>query len=248
MHPQHEVAAALRLVAQGLNDSQISRATGINRRTVNTWRAGRIPRLRPQRGRRSACPRCDGSPLDEPPYAYLLGLYLGDGHIVQNARTFSLRISQDARYFHLVTLAIKAIERVRSVQGKVGVVERPGVLVVQGYWQHWPCLFPQHGPGRKHHRPIVLEDWQVRLVGRYPRQLIRGLIHSDGCRALNRVRDGRYEYPRYFFTNSSEDILRIFKDACDAAEVAYRMSKPNTVSIARRPSVAKLDSFVGPKA
>ena len=27
-------------------------------------------------------------------------------------------------------------------------------------WKHWPCLFPQHGPGRKHERPIVLEDWQ----------------------------------------------------------------------------------------
>lgn len=29
---------------------------------------------------------------------------------------------------------------------------------------HWPCLFPQHGPGRKHHRRIALEPWQEAIV------------------------------------------------------------------------------------
>lgn len=30
--------------------------------------------------------------------------------------------------------------------------------------KHWPCLFPQHGPGRKHHRRIALEPWQEAIV------------------------------------------------------------------------------------
>jgi hypothetical protein len=94
----------------------------------------------------------------------------------------------------------------------------------------------------------VLEDWQVRLVGRYPRQLIRGLIHSDGCRAMNRVRGGRYEYPRYFFTNTSSDILGVFRDACRLIGVHHRDWGPNTISIARREHVAALDAFIGPKA
>jgi hypothetical protein len=45
------------------------------------------------------------------------------------------------------------------------------------------CLFPQHGPGRKHERPIVLAGWQQSITRRHPKQLIRGLIDSDGCRS-----------------------------------------------------------------
>jgi hypothetical protein len=65
---------------------------------------------------------------------------------------------------------------------------------------------------------------------------------------MNRVWRGRYAYPRYFFTNTSADILQIFRDACDVIGVPYRNSKWNTVSIARREGVAALDSFIGPKA
>jgi hypothetical protein len=82
--------------------------------------------------------------------------------------------------------------------------------------------FPQHGPGRKHLRPIVLADWQLELTHTHPKSLIRGLIHSDGCRVLNRFRTrlpggrvARYSYVRYFFTNHSEDIRRIFSEHCE---------------------------------
>jgi hypothetical protein len=99
----------------------------------------------------------------------------------------------------------------------------------------------------KHQRPIVLSDWQAALVGRYPRQLLRGLIHSDGCRVTNRVLGGKYAYTRYFFTNVSRDILQIFRDSCDAVGIPHRDSKWNTISIARREGVAALDAFIGPK-
>ena len=93
-----------------------------------------------------------------------------------------------------------------------------------------------------------MADWQVEIVERYPRQLVRGLIHSDGCRAMNRVRHGRYEYPRYFFTNVSGDILQIFRDACDAIGVPHRNLRWNAISIARREGVAALDAFIGSKS
>ena len=38
------------------------------------------------------------------------------------------------------------------------------VLVAKSTSKHWPCLFPQHGPGRKHTRKIELEQWQVIFV------------------------------------------------------------------------------------
>src|SRR3546814_15577428 len=42
--------------------------------------------------------------------------------------------------------------------------------------------FPQHGPGRKHERPIVLEPWQVGIVEAHPAAFLRGLFHSPSLK------------------------------------------------------------------
>jgi len=248
MHSRYEVERVLSLVAEGWNDSQISRATGINRTTIREWKH-RGPPGRRRWHRASRCFICDGNPLDDPAYSYLLGLYLGDGYISREPRTYRLRIYQDLRYPELINLARSSIARVRDGDlARVSLVRCVGGVAVSAHWNHWPCLFPQHGPGMKHQRPIVLADWQIAIVEAYPRQLLRGLIHSDGCRVINRVWGDRYRYPRYLFTNTSRDILQIFRDACGAIGVEHRNSKPNTISVARRSSVASLDAFIGPKA
>jgi hypothetical protein len=120
---------------------------------------------------------------------------------------------------------------------------------VSSYWKHWPCVFPQHGPGRKHERRIALTPWQQEIVDEHPDQLLRGPIHSDGCRTINRIRHPHktYEYVRYQFTNASPDVRAIFCDARDALGIEWRRMKERDISIARRASVAKLDAFVGPK-
>ncbi len=124
---------------------------------------------------------------------------------------------------------------------------------VKSVSKHWPCLFPQHGPGRKHERVIELEPWQEETVARYAGDFARGLFHSDGYRGINRVRrplkdgDRWYGYPRYLFVNSSADIHRLCGEALDRLGVAWRFSKPTTISVARRDAVARLDQFVGPK-
>src|SRR5690349_12665166 len=85
------------------------------------------------------------------------------------------------------------------------------------------------------------------------RPLARGLFHSDGYRGINRVRaqladgDHWYEYPRYLFANESADILRLCGEALDQLGVAWRYSRRNSISVARREAVARLDEFVGPK-
>lgn len=125
------------------------------------------------------------------------------------------------------------------------------------YSKHLHCLFPQHGPGKKHRRPIILEPWQQAVVDAHPWDFIRGLIHSDGCRITNwttRMVAGerkRYEYPRYFFSNKSDDIRKLFTDALDLVGVEWttlaRGSDPFNISIARKASVALMDTHVGPK-
>jgi hypothetical protein len=63
---------------------------------------------------------------------------------------------------------------------------------------------------------------------------------------MNRVNNT--DYPRYMFTNNSEDIREIFCRACDVYGVAWRQSNWKTISVARAPDVAKLDLVVGPKS
>lgn len=121
--------------------------------------------------------------------------------------------------------------------------------MVQAYSTHWPCLLPQAGPGKKHDRPIVLEEWQREIVSAYPGRFARGLFHSDGCRIINtiRIKGREYRYPRYFFSNKSRDILRLCGDALDLLGVDWRFNRGNSVSVAKRESVSILDGHVGVK-
>ena len=93
---------------------------------------------------------------------------------------------------------------------------------VYSYWPHWPCLFPQHGSGKKHEREIALTDWQLDLVERWPQQLVRGLIHSDSCRFQNTGTN--WTWPRYSFDNRSDEIRAIFCHGCDLLGVRWLAS------------------------
>src|SRR5215470_15625313 len=48
--------------------------------------------------------------------------------------------------------AMAAVMPTSSVYG----VEQTGCTMIKSYSKHWACLFPQHGPGRKHQRKIEL--------------------------------------------------------------------------------------------
>jgi len=130
---------------------------------------------------------------------------------------------------------------------RVSSVQRIGCAAVKSYSTHWTCLFPQHGPGKKHERPIVLEQWQQEIVDAHPGPFLRGLIHSDGCRMTNWARQSvagemkRYEYPRYYLSNKSLDILAVCCAALDRLGVAYRQPRWDQVSVARREAVTALD-------
>ena len=133
---------------------------------------------------------------------------------------------------------------------RIGAVRKAGCTNIGVYSRHLPCLFPQHGPGRKSERPIELVGWQMRIVKAETKQFVKGLLESDGCRCLNRVKvgDEYREYPRYFFSNRSADIRRLFTDACDLLGITWRQNLEWSISVARRDSVALLDEFVGPKS
>jgi hypothetical protein len=180
------------LVTRGLSDCEVARGTGVPRGTIRDWSKGLHARR--AAGSAPACPSCDypgaSQALPRLSCAYLLGMYLGDGSIDRLPRTWRLRIALDMGWRGIMrecASAMKAVfreNRVRLYQAD----SRSRCAVARVYSNHLVCLFPQHGPGAKHLRPIELADWQTDLVNEQPQQFLRGLIHSDGCRFTNRVR------------------------------------------------------------
>ncbi|WP_329290619.1 transcriptional regulator [Streptomyces pseudovenezuelae] len=238
---------ALALVTEGRSLNSVSRQTGISRAAIRSWQQHIEPSLR------MASPD-PGPPADDRAYAYLLGLYLGDGCISAHPRGggYYLRIACADAWPGLIQECREAIAKVRPGIG-VCALQREGYKMVTSYSRHWPSLFPQHGPGKKHERSIALAPWQRAIVDDHPWEFIRGLIHSDGCRITNwatRLVAGerkRYEYPRYFFTNLSGDIIRLFTDTLDQVGVDWKRANSHNISIARKASVALMDTHVGPK-
>ncbi|WP_189821599.1 hypothetical protein [Streptomyces finlayi] len=239
---------ALSLVAGGRSLNSVSKETGISRYAIRCWQT----RIEP-------LPRIIGAPIRDTPadpaaYSYLLGLYLGDGCISEHPRNTGhyLRIACADAWPGLIEECRAAITDAHP-ESKVYLAQRQGCVNVTSYSRSWTHLFPQHGPGKKHDRRIHLEPWQQCIVDEFPWEFIRGLIHSDGCRVTNwttrligDVRK-RYEYPRYFFTNKSEDIRRMLTNTLDALGVAWKQPNAFNISVARRASVALMDAHVGPK-
>jgi hypothetical protein len=248
----------LELAESGLGDQAIADRTGVPRPTVRTYR--RRPPRRALDTPENACPTCgaehDLDALDPTTYAYLLGAYLGDGWLGGAAPHHQLRIACDLRHPGIINEIAEAIE---TIVGRPPHLMRPrqnvNCIHVAAGWKQWACHLPQHGRGRKHLRTIELADRQTRLVDRAPEAFLRGLIHSDGCRTVNhfdmKLPSGRvatYEYPRYFFSNLSPDILALFTETCDLLGIRWTQSNHRNISISHRHSVARMDGFVGPKA
>jgi Homeodomain-like domain len=246
-HRVDVVNTSLELAGEGLSTSEVARRLGIPRATVRDWLAGRLPRGFHLGG--VGCSECGGlHDLDALPaaYVYLLGMYLGDGCLSEHPRgVFKLRISLDARYPGIAAECERAIGAVMP-RNRVGRVGHGTWHELFSYSKSWRCLFPQHGPGRKHERAIVLADWQRELSHRWPMLLLRGLIHSDGCRFQNTGRG--WSHPRYSFANKSADIKAIFCEACDLVGLRWTTAGVKTIYVSRKADVALLDRFVGPKS
>lgn len=256
-----EYRRILALWESGNNKKHIARLTGISRATVRDCinKYGSLAKLeqdtrgkvaRGQYDSASVVPQfLSRSPYIHQTYAYILGMYLGDGNISKASghRTYRLRITLDKKYPGIIQECQSSLDRIMTEQ-KISIVPRngQGCIDVSCHYNHWPALFPQHGTGLKHLRPIVLADWQQTIVETYPLDFWRGLYHSDGSRSQNIVKGKNY--PRYLFANESDDIRGLFCDACDRLGLRWTIANRRNVCVSRREDVTRLDAIVGPKS
>ena len=236
----------------GASHAQIAATTGVPRSTVQRW-------LNRERAPRETAANLAAAWAPTPPhaYAYLLGMYLGDGHLDHPRRnTWTLKVSCDPQYPGIIDELAAAISDVfdgrRSTRR---LLPDASCLIIAVTHPAIGRAFPQHGAGRKHDRPIVLADWQLAITRAHPEHLLRGLIHSDGCRCTNRFstrlpsgRVAEYAYVRYFFSNLSADIRAIFRSHAEMLGIVVTQPNARNLAVSRRRSVARLDEFVGPKS
>jgi len=178
-------------------------------------------------------------------YSYLLGLYLGDGHISDMGRSYRLRITLDSIYPEIIRQAVESLEYVLS-DNKTSIhdIKASRAINVVVYSNRLPVLFPQHGEGVKHERDVSLMFWQVNILQHEP--FVRGLIHSDGSRFIRTI-NNKYHYPSYDFTNTSRHILATAYWALKKIGVRPTMSRKNKtqyrLTVDKRNNVAILDSI-----
>lgn len=231
IRPLHQYRQVIELLDEGTSALAASRRTGIPRTTIRGWHARHLKGLGPPGSDHgevagARCRTCgaphDFADLPGHEYAYLLGVYLGDGCISTGRRgVFRLRLFLDGKYEGIIKRTVMAAAAVlpgRTVGQRWKDIDQRCVEVY-AYSKQWPCLLPQHGAGKKHERAIELVAWQRRIVERHREQFVRGLIESDGCRIV--ANDRGVASVRYHFSNLSEDIKRLYCESLDALGITW---------------------------
>ena len=124
------------------------------------------------RNARSSCQRWADS---KRAHCYLLGCYLGDCHITHRPPNgWTLRLACDQRYEAIIAEILAAMARTfpGSHPTRYGSSSGASDVLAMSH-RAIGRAFPQHGPGRKHLRPIELTDWQLARTHAQPGALIR---------------------------------------------------------------------------
>lgn len=246
MYNNEIIESAKKLREYGLNLSQISKELNLSRSTLREWFSenGSNKQLE------DFFTRFEKSPEVRASYYYLLGQYLGDGHISKNSRTLKLRIFATLKYDNIINEITNAMSCVFP-DNKVYQEHKKNCEAITVNSNQMNVIFPQHGEGKKHTRKIELVDWQLKYLEENSRYLARGLFHSDGCRFS--ISSGF----AYSFTNCSMDIHLIYQTCLELNDIEYTFNSkkvaennsPAWVTVMyRKLDVKKAYAFLGEKS
>jgi hypothetical protein len=144
--PRATVEFAKALSDLGILDRENAAICGVSVAAIRHWRRGD---RRSGDEDRPRCPRCEGRPLDERAYAYLLGLYLGDGYLILGRRgVWLLSITCCNDWPGLMEQARLAMSTVMPAS-KVFARAQTGCTDIKSTSKHWLCLFPQAWAGQE---------------------------------------------------------------------------------------------------
>jgi hypothetical protein len=169
VHSADKVREVFRLRREGVIQRDIADRTGVSLGQVRKWlHAGEEAVLAGPMRAAEIAHDANGcsliADLSPRPYAYLLGQYLGDGCLVRMRRhVYKLAVTTCDDYPAIREETLRAFRSVMPDRS-VNLAVKQGCADVYAYSKHWPCVFPQHGAGPKHKRPIRLADWQADIA------------------------------------------------------------------------------------
>lgn len=234
-----EVKHILELFKSGYSQNKIYKVLGVDRGTIRQIIND------PEGYLQKASIDFDLSSIDKKSYAFILGVYLGDGCIskTHKADIFRLRIALDIKYQNLNNEIITELKKIfpNNKVNYMRVGETNG-CVISLYSTNLLKLFPQHDIGKKHERQIVIEDWQNHIINEYNEDFLKGLIYTDGSFYYS----GKSEYCN--FTNKSKDIIELCSNAMNKLNINHkiRIKNANTkyycynIQIQNRTEMAKI--------
>ncbi len=238
-------------LAEGASQRQIARELGVDKSTIHYWIKHAFStgtRAAEELSHLKIIEWCNKHSAE---YAYLLGCYLGDGHIVIMPRTQKLSIYNDNRYPDIIqdqNIALQKIFPNNKITNYQQLYSR--CLEVNVHNKFLSKLFPQHGPGKKHDRDVSLQDWQWDIVWKEPECFIKGLIDSDGSYYLQTQRNANgmvHAGMRYQFTNKSLDIIDMYLIVMDKLNISVHPTtrKNGTINVLTQKTseVEKLDKL-----
>lgn len=211
---EQEVKEIVRLHNNGISQNKIHKILGFDRTTIRQILKD------PENYLNKSISEFSINDIDKKTYAFLLGTYLGDGYIVKTHRqnVFKMRIFCDIKYENILNEISQSLEIIfPNSKALKRQHTSSNCIEVYLYSSHLLKLFPQHGEGRKHERPIVLEDWQKEIVDEFPVDFLRGLIYTDGCFYFS----GKYECCN--FANKSKDIIDLCSQTMSKLNINHKI-------------------------
>ena len=185
-------------------------------------------------------------------FSYLLGFYLGDGHLINpKGRSFGVIFTNETTFLEMNQRLQDALKTVfPSKDIKIRQRKTCNCVDIAMYGVNLDLLFP-HGKGYKHTRKIELTDWQLDIIDRFPKPFLKGMIESDGCRYIST------KNIMYQFNNCSMDLHEVFQRAAKQLDLpfTFHTSKSKEARVTplyktcfyRKKVTAFLDTFIGPK-
>jgi hypothetical protein len=125
-------AQAVALMRQGVPNRTVAERLNVPRGTVGWWRSEDRRARGETYEQPTDCPRCTGREFDQVAYAYLLGLYLGDGHIISKRKQHHLSVFCNAMQTGLISAAEDAMRKVMPLPS-VKQRYKPGCVEVKSY-------------------------------------------------------------------------------------------------------------------
>lgn len=134
--------------------------------------------------------------------AYLVGIYLGDGCLIQSSRTELLDIACDTKYKGLMERFANLVSRVFGKSPAVHKDHASNCVHIRLYGRGISSILGFE-PGPKHGRDLRIPTW-IKTNASWSKRCLRGLFETDGYVHYRRGRDKSIVVG---FSNTNEALL-----------------------------------------